>query len=593
MLVRISFAEDTIWMEGWSLEAWEALATTPAYRRVAWNTLWFVGLATGVSVALGVAVAHALEKYDLPAERVVVAAVSFPIALPGIVVAYLITVLLGNQGVVTNAIATVTGASAFDLASATAITGLFLGYVYSLLPRATMVLRGTYAEVNAQAEEAARTLGASRWETFYHVTLPEIRPGIAAAAILTFRSGLAIFGTVLILQSHKVITLQIHNEISVGSYAPPTWRPRSGSSTWSLSSRSRSSGCGSSTTTRWRSEMTGDASPRADGGSTATGNSDAASTTRPDGGSVTASQNRRWSRSGRALSTLLGRPIVAGVVAVVTAFLTIPVLVAFVSSFAESGSGVLPTGFVTFDHWRKVLGFGDYGVRQNAIPGLTYSLLIATGGMVLNVLIGVPIAYALARYDFYARDWINTFAILPLVPGLILGIAFIQTYPEHGRSSLTARRLLSAQIALHGVDRPELVPIDGSGPARGERPIARGLVAPNRPHRHRPSGETRDRRRRDHHLDARGRGVQLHAQGRQRQPDPFAMFLYRNIATNASYLQSAAAVSVYFLIVVAAIVVLQLLGKRGSRPHTNETRYERSTASNRSHTDRPKRARGW
>jgi len=70
-----------------------------------------------------------------------------------------------------------------------------------------------------------------------------------------------------------------------------------------------------------------------------------------------------------ALSTLLGRPIVAGVVAVVTAFLTIPVLVAFVSSFAESGSGVLPTGFVTFDHWRKVLGFGDYGVRQNAIPG--------------------------------------------------------------------------------------------------------------------------------------------------------------------------------------------------------------------------------
>jgi len=342
--------------------------------------------------------------------------VSFPIALPGIVVAYLITVLLGNQGVVTNAIATVTGASAFDLASATAITGpFFLGYVYSLLPRATMVLRGTYAEVNAQAEEAARTLGASRWETFYHVTLPEIRPGIAAAAILTFRSGLAIFGTVLILQSHKVITLQIHNEISVGSYAP-TWRPRSGSSTWSLSSRSRSSGCGSSTTTRWRSEMTGDASPRADGGSTATGNSDAASTTRPDGGSVTASQNRRWSRSGRALSTLLGRPIVAGVVAVVTAFLTIPVLVAFVSSFAESGSGVLP-------RVRHVRSLAE-GTRIRRLrrpterdPGLTYSLLIATGGMVLNVLIGVPIAYALARYDFYARDWINTFAILPLVPG--------------------------------------------------------------------------------------------------------------------------------------------------------------------------------
>ncbi|MGQ3411495.1 ABC transporter permease [Natrinema sp. LN54] len=220
MLVRISLAEDTVWIEGLSFDAWRTLVTTATYRQVVWNTLWFVGAATLVSVALGVAVSHALEKYDLPFERAVVAAVSFPIALPGIIVAYLIVVLLGRQGLVTNAAAVATGQSAIDLASATAITGLFLGYVYSLVPRATMVLRGTYAEVNAQAEEAARALGANRWQTFYHVTLPEIRPGIVAACILTFRSGLAIFGTVLILQSHRVVTLQIHHETSVGSYNP-------------------------------------------------------------------------------------------------------------------------------------------------------------------------------------------------------------------------------------------------------------------------------------------------------------------------------------------------------------------------------------
>ncbi|WP_049927915.1 ABC transporter permease [Halopiger goleimassiliensis] len=219
-LVRISVAEDTVWMEGWSLDAWRTLVADSTYLWVAWNTLWFVGLATLVSVALAVAVAHALEKYDLPFQRLIVAAVSFPIALPGIVVASLMIVLLGRQGLVTNVVAVATGESAIDLASATAITGLFLGYVYSLVPRATMVLRGTYAEVNERAEEAARALGASRWETFYHVTLPEIRPGIVAAVILTFRSGLAIFGTVLILQSHRVVTLQIHQEISVGSHRP-------------------------------------------------------------------------------------------------------------------------------------------------------------------------------------------------------------------------------------------------------------------------------------------------------------------------------------------------------------------------------------
>lgn len=138
----------------------------------------------------------------------------------------------------------------------------------------------------------------------------------------------------------------------------------------------------------------------------------------------------------RSVSTLLGRPIVTGLLAGSLAILIIPIVMTFVSSFAQSATGALPTGFVTLEHWRHVLGFGDYGVRANAIPGLTFSIAIATAGMVLNIVIGVPIAYALSRYDFYADDWVNTFAILPLVPGVILGIAFLRTYPENAGSAL-------------------------------------------------------------------------------------------------------------------------------------------------------------
>jgi putative spermidine/putrescine transport system permease protein len=79
-----------------------------------------------------------------------------------------------------------------------------------------MVLRGTYAEVNEDAEQAARALGASPLETFYHVTLPQIRPGLVASFILTFRTALTIFGTVLVLQSLTVATLRIHHEIANG-----------------------------------------------------------------------------------------------------------------------------------------------------------------------------------------------------------------------------------------------------------------------------------------------------------------------------------------------------------------------------------------
>jgi len=215
-MVRMSVSTDRFANVGVSLSAWETLVSDPLYRRVAWNTLWFAAATSVVSVALGTAVAHALAKYSLPFERALISVVSFPIALPGIVVAFMVIALLGRQGLVTNSVAFFSGRSAIDLATATAVFGLFVGYVYSLIPRATMVLRGTYAEVNTDAEEAARALGASPAQTFYHVTLPEIRPGIIAAVILTFRTALAIFGTVLVLQGLTVATLQISQVISVG-----------------------------------------------------------------------------------------------------------------------------------------------------------------------------------------------------------------------------------------------------------------------------------------------------------------------------------------------------------------------------------------
>lgn len=214
-MARMSVSADNLRNEGFSTDAWVTVLTDSTYHWVAFNTLWFAALAAIVSVVIGVAISHALEKYSLPFENVLVALISFPIALPGIVVAFLIIVLLGRQGLVTNAAAFFTGSDPTNYATAS-VFGLFVGYVYSLIPRATMVLRGTYAELNTDAEEAARALGATPFQTFYRVTLPEIRPGVVGALILTFRTALAIFGTVLVLGGLSVATLQIERELSIG-----------------------------------------------------------------------------------------------------------------------------------------------------------------------------------------------------------------------------------------------------------------------------------------------------------------------------------------------------------------------------------------
>ena len=213
VMARMSVSTDRFANVGFTSEAWRTLVTDPIYREIALNTLWFAAATTVFSVACGVVLSHVLATYDLPFERAIVSIVSFPIALPVIVVAFMIVVLLGRTGLVTNAIAVFTGRSPIDLASARSLLGLFLGYVFSLIPRSTMVLRGTFAEVDEATREAARALGASPLAAFYHVVLPQVWPGIVAALVLTFRTALAIFGTVLVLPALNVATLRIDLEI--------------------------------------------------------------------------------------------------------------------------------------------------------------------------------------------------------------------------------------------------------------------------------------------------------------------------------------------------------------------------------------------
>jgi len=215
-VVRISLSAAQYSSVGFSLQAYEALAADPYYRQIAFNSLWLAGGTTLVSVGLAVPIAHALEKYDLPGEDVLVTLVSFPISLPGIVAAFMILVLFGNNGLLTNVAAILTGREAIGLAIAVSVPGLFIAFCYSMIPRATLILRGTYAEVDTAAEEAAQSLGATPWQTFRHVTLPQIRPGIIGALILTFRTGLAIFGTLIVIQTVVVWTLQISRELATG-----------------------------------------------------------------------------------------------------------------------------------------------------------------------------------------------------------------------------------------------------------------------------------------------------------------------------------------------------------------------------------------
>jgi putative spermidine/putrescine transport system permease protein len=264
------------------------------------------------------------------------------------------------------------------------------------------------------------------------------------------------------------------------------------------------------------------------------------------------------------VSGSLGRPLVTATLVVTFLFLIVPIVLTVSASFASNWTGILPSGFFTLDNWRHALGIGlDVGSRRGVGSGLWFSVTLATGGMLLNILIGVPVAYAVTRYDFVGRDWINAMAILPIAPGIILGVAFLRTYPEHAGSALalvvgysilkSPFMVLTVQSSFQSMDLRQL---EESGRALGASWIRTfvTVIVPNA----------------KQGILAGSIITWILAAAEfnftwlvySRGPKPFSLFLYSNI-TRSPILAAASAVSIYFLIVTAAVLVLQLIGGTG------------------------------
>ena len=287
--------------------------------------------------------------------------------------------------------------------------------------------------------------------------------------------------------------------------------------------------------------------------------------------------------SRRALSAIVGRRLVLAVFAATLLFLVAPVVVTFVSSFASEWTGVVPTGFVTLSHWEQVLGLGsyedaaNYSLRLGAVVDqlgsepmsalgaspLFRSVGLALGGVLVNLVVGVPIAYAVARYDFRGRDWLNAVAVLPLAPGIVLGVAFLRAYPQLsatdvglvvGYSLLKAPfMVLAVQASFEGMDLRQLEESARSLGASWPRTFLL-VIVPNA-RRGIVSGAIICWALAAAEFNF---SYVVYSRGAR----PLALFLQANIS-NSSFLTTSAAVSVFFVLIAGVTIALQLAGNRG------------------------------
>lgn len=181
----------------WDLGALADVAGDPSVRGVLWFTVWQATASTALTVALALPGAYVLSRYDFPGRRLVRAAITVPFVLPTVVVASAFLAVIGPRGVLA-------GAGLYQSAWAIVIAHAFFNYAVVV-----RTVGGLWAHLDPRMEEAARVLGASRWRAFREVTLPLLRPAVAAASVIVFLFTFTSFGVVALLGGPTRATLEV------------------------------------------------------------------------------------------------------------------------------------------------------------------------------------------------------------------------------------------------------------------------------------------------------------------------------------------------------------------------------------------------
>jgi molybdate transport system permease protein len=149
-------------------------------------------LATAVSLVLGVPLAWLLARTDLPGRGVLRALVTVPLVLPPVVGGVALLLVLGRRGIIGQYLD-----AWFGISLPFTTTGVVLAEAFVAMPFLVISVEGALRGADPRYEEAAATLGASRFLTFRRVTLPAIAPGVVAGTVLCWARALGEFGATI------------------------------------------------------------------------------------------------------------------------------------------------------------------------------------------------------------------------------------------------------------------------------------------------------------------------------------------------------------------------------------------------------------
>lgn len=178
-------------------------------------TLIAASLAVPLNLVFGVAAAWSIAKFDFPGKRLLITFIDLPFSVSPVVAGLIYILVFGAQGWFGPALA------AHGLKIVFAVPGIILATIFVTVPFIARELIPLMQAQGRDEEEAAVVLGASGWQTFWNVTLPNIKWGLLYGVILCNARAMGEFGAVSVVSGHirgETNTMPLHVEILYNEY---------------------------------------------------------------------------------------------------------------------------------------------------------------------------------------------------------------------------------------------------------------------------------------------------------------------------------------------------------------------------------------
>ncbi len=362
-----------------------AVFANPLYVEGLYNSLRMAVFSTAGALLIAIPLAVLATKFSFPGKAIFASLILIPLILPPFVGAIGVKQILGTDGAFNNflmAIGLMDDSAPFDWLGSSRLLGVVIMNALHLYPIIYLNVSASLSNLDPAMEEAADNLGCTPGRRFFKITLPLIAPGLFAGATIVFIWSFTELGGPLIFDYGRVTSVQIFDGLKdIGENPMPfalvAVMLLATALIYTLSKClfGRDPGTSASKAT--------------------------------------------IGRETKSLPLWKGLAVSA-TFTLVTAIAVLPHLGVILMSFSTDWYGsVLPDSF-TLQHYRDALG------HDLAVPSIANSLKYASLSTLLDLVLGVAIAYVVVRTTLPGRHILDALAMLPLaVPGLVMAFGFL------------------------------------------------------------------------------------------------------------------------------------------------------------------------